>query len=81
MPGNRPKLLYQAIALKNGFNAADNLAAQTPKEYQVFYQLGQELQYYLDTAWRRAGGHSPSRAAHYKRLAKKRNNIRVRGKK
>lgn len=80
MPGTRPKLLHLAMNLKQGFNFEGELPG-TAKEVHIFTQMGHELQYYLDTAYRRAGGHKPSRAAHYKRLAKKRANLRARSKK
>jgi hypothetical protein len=81
MPGNRPKLMYVAAALSAGFHRDGVTPAANLKEAQGLMQQGQELQYYLDTAWRRTGGHQPSRAAHYKRQAKKRANIRARSKK
>lgn len=39
---------------------------------------GYALKYQLDNAYRSAGAGKPSRAAHYKRLAKKRANMRAR---
>lgn len=80
MPGTRPKLLHLAINLKQGFDHEGNIPS-TGKEAHIFAQMGMELQYYLDNAYRRAGGHKPTRAAHYKRLAKKRRIQRAREKK
>ena len=77
MPGNRPKLLHVAMALMAG-NARDGSQAQDFEQAKMFTNMGYELKYYLDNAWRRAGGHGASRAAHYKRLAKKRANLRAR---
>ena len=81
MPGNRPKLMHVAAALSAGFHRDGVTPAANLKERANLIQAGQELLYYLDTAWRRAGGNQPSRAAHYKRQAKKRANIRARSKK
>lgn len=81
MPGNRPKLMHQAFAMMAGFQRDGTTPASNYKEANLLAQIGYELKQYLDGAWQRAAGNKPSRAAHYKRQAKKRNNIRVRGKK
>lgn len=81
MPGTRPKLLHIAFAMMAGYQRDGVTPAQDYKEANILAQAGQELKYYLDNAWRRASGNKPSRAAHYKRLAKKRANIRARSRK
>lgn len=78
MPGTRPKLLHIALALMRSSQA---VKPRDNKDQPTDYAVGKGLKYYLDNAYRRAGLNKPSRAAHYKRLAKKRKNIRARGKK
>ncbi len=67
MPGVRPKLMFLAASLIAG-------GAATAKQ-------GYALKYQLENAYRVADRGKPSRVAHYKRLAKKRANIRARSKK
>ena len=81
MPGNRPKLMHIALAMMAGFQRNGTTPASNYKEAELLAHTGYELKQYLDSAWKRAAGNKPSRAAHYKRQAKKRNNIRVREKK
>lgn len=71
MPGNRPKLLHLAVAMMcaTGLNQHEQR------------MMGHQLKYQLDNAHKNIRGGKPSRAAHYKRQAKKRANIRVRSKK
>lgn len=77
MPGTRPKLLHIALGLMLAPMPNIRKDENTPTDYDV----GRGLKYYLDNAYRRTSNSKPSRAAHYKRLAKKRKNIRARGKK
>lgn len=68
MPGTRPKLLHLAVAL---------MATMGIQQQEQGHQLMLKLQNHF----RVAGGSKPSRAAHYKRLAKKRAIARARSKK
>lgn len=77
MPGTRPRLLHLAINLKQGLSHTGEVPSN-PKDAMNFAQLGVQLQYWLDSAYRRCGGDKPSRAAHYKRQAKKRRIQRAR---
>ena len=76
MPGNRPRLGLLAHALIAGL--ASHPAAETPYTSK---ELGYQLEYQLRHSYRMASGNKPSGAAHYKRQAKKRANIRARSKK
>lgn len=71
MPGTRPKLLHLAVAMMSatGLNQHEQ------------HMMGQQLKFQLDNAYKNIRGGKPSRAAHYKRLAKKRANLRARSKK
>lgn len=71
MPGNRPKLLHLAMALCAG------LIANGTSESQQ-YAMGQQLKYQLANAHKNIRSGKPTRAAHYKRLAKKRRIQRAR---
>lgn len=71
MAGTRPKLMHLAVALM----AATGIGASQQ------YNQGVALQMQLENHFRGADRGKPSRAAHYKRLAKKRANIRARSKK
>ena len=75
MPGTRPKLLHLAFALMSG--GIHPQMSETDS-----YNLGASLRYQLDNHYRSdISKGKPSRAAHYKRLAKKRANMRARSKK
>lgn len=79
MPGTRPKLLHLAFALMSELPHPD--MPQMSKTDS--YSFGAVLRYQLDNHYRRSdiSKGKPSRAAHYKRLAKKRANTRARSKK
>ena len=68
MPGTRPKLLHLAVAMMcdTGLNQHEQ------------HMMGQQLKFQLDNAHKNIRDSKPSRAAHYKRQAKKRANIRAR---
>ena len=77
MPGTRPKLMKLAVALMAGL--ATHPLAQSNAESAAY---GNALRYQLENHYRsNISRGKPSRAAHYKRLAKKRANIRARSKK
>ena len=85
MPGNRPKLMHFACALINkqvlhpqSKEANPDLPEKVQAKLMSSVSHGYALQYWLDTSYRRVAGQKPSRAAHYKRQAKKRANIRAR---
>lgn len=77
MPGTRPKLMHFAVALMAGLAA--HPLAQSSAESNAY---GSALRYQLENHYRsNISKGKPSRAAHYKRLAKKRANLRARSKK
>jgi hypothetical protein len=74
--GQKIGRLKQAILLAAG------LMQLRPDESGVDSRMvGEQLRYQLDNHYKTIAPSRPSRAAHYKRLAKKRKNIRARGKK
>lgn len=71
MPGTRPKLLHTAMAMMmaTGIDSVQQHAMDA---------MDAQLQYRLQNAHKSIRSGKPSRAAHYKRLAKKRRIQRAR---
>lgn len=84
--GGRRKL---AIALMTGKTKLPRNSEFIPPNYEptekeladLSRYAGDAIMYGLLSEYKRAAGSKPSRAAHFKRQAKKRQNIRARGKK
>lgn len=68
-------LLTFAIGLTKGIGIPDGMKAEHAAAIAHSIRRG------LDNHYRQVGSGKPSRAAHYKRLAKKRQNVRARRKK
>lgn len=88
MPGNRPKLMHLACAFIQGSEihpmsreANMHLPPKVGATLQSSASLGYGLRIWLEQSYNRIQKTKPSRAAHYKRQAKKRANIRARSKK
>ena len=79
MPSGRPHLLKLAIALMSTVPVAGG--PQGRENGMSQQDIGRALKWQLDNAYRNAGRGKPTRAAHYKRLAKRRRNMRARSKK
>ena len=73
-------LMSMAAALISGAAKGADFNIYIPEGYRS-EDVGVALKYQLENKYKTAASNKPSRAAHYKRLAKKRRNIRARSKK